>query len=106
VLAPAGKSVPIDGSTIKLYIDGVHVPLAASYNHPRPDVKAYVPGLANSDGPEARFTIDTTQFAEALNGLTREIARQREEASAPRRREIERDPDGRMVAITEWQEAV
>ena len=69
VLTPAGKSVPIDGSTIKLYIDGVQVPVAASYNHPRPDVKAYFPGLANSDGPEAHFTIDTTQFADGVHTI-------------------------------------
>ncbi len=65
-----------------------------------------VPAITVEAAPTPTVIIDTTQFAEALHGLTREIVRQREESNAPKRREIERDADGRMVAITEWQEAV
>ena len=69
VLTPAGKSIPTDGSTINVYIDGVLVGPVTSYNQPRPDVKAFFPGLANSDGPEARLTIDTTTLADGVHTI-------------------------------------
>ena len=69
VLTPTGKTIPIDGSTIKVYIDGVLVGPVTSYNLPRPDVKAIFPGLANSDGPEARLTIDTTLLADGVHTI-------------------------------------
>ena len=69
VLTPAGKAVPFDGSTIRVYIDGVFLSPVASYNNPRPDVKAFFPGLANSDGPEARLSIDTTTLADGVHTI-------------------------------------
>ena len=69
VLTPAGKAIPFDGSTIKVYIDGALLSPVTSYNHPRPDVKAYFPGLGNSDGPEARLSIDTTMFADGVHTI-------------------------------------
>lgn len=69
VLTPAGKSIPIDGSTIKVYIDGVLLGPVGSYNVARPDVKAFFPGLANSDGPEARLSIDTTTLADGVHTI-------------------------------------
>src|SRR6185369_15909129 len=53
VLTPAGKTIPFDGSTIKVYIDGALLSPVSEYNRPRPDVKAFFPSLGNSDGPEA-----------------------------------------------------
>ena len=69
VLTPAGKSIPLDGSTIKVYIDGVLLGPVSTYNHPRPDVKAYFPNLANSDGPEAQLSIDTTTLANGVHTI-------------------------------------
>ena len=43
------RSIPIDGSTITVLVDGVSVG-TADYNHFRPDIAAAVPGLANSNG--------------------------------------------------------
>jgi hypothetical protein len=69
VLTPAGKAIPFDGSTIKVYIDGVLLAPVTSYNNARPDVKAFFPGLANSDGPEARLSIDTTTLADGVHTI-------------------------------------
>ena len=69
ILTPGSKQVPTDGSTIKVYIDGALVGPVTSYNLPRPDVKSYFPGLTNSDGPEARLSIDTTQFADGVHTI-------------------------------------
>ena len=69
VLTPAGKMIPLDGGTIKVYVDGTLIGPVAAYNLPRPDVKAYFPGLANSDGPGARLAIDTTQFTDGVHTI-------------------------------------
>jgi len=69
VLTPAGKSIPTDGSTIKVYIDGVLVSSVTQYNLPRPDVKSFFPGLANSNGPEARLSIDTRTLADGVHTI-------------------------------------
>jgi hypothetical protein len=68
-LTPAGKSIPVDGSTINVYIDGVLVGPVTSYNHARPDVTTLFPGLANSDGPGAQFSIDTTTLADGVHTI-------------------------------------
>jgi hypothetical protein len=69
VLTPAGKGIPFDGSTIKVYVDGVLLSPVSAYNRPRPDVKAFFPGLANSDGPEAILSIDTTTLADGVHTI-------------------------------------
>jgi len=69
VLTPQPKTIPIDGSTIRAYIDGELLPAASQYNYSRPDVKAYFPGLGNSDGPAAFFTIDTTTLADGVHTI-------------------------------------
>ena len=68
-LTPAGKGIPPDGTTINVYVDGTLVGPVTTYNVTRPDVKAYFPGLANSDGPEGRLLIDTTQFADGVHTI-------------------------------------
>jgi hypothetical protein len=71
VLAQPGKSIPLDGSTIRLWIDGALQPHAASYHHPRPDVAALFPNppYVNASGPAAQFTIDTTQFTNGIHTM-------------------------------------
>ena len=69
VLTPQPKTIPIDGSTIRAYIDGVLLPAVSQFNYPRPDVKAYFPGLGNSDGPAALFSIDTTTLADGVHTI-------------------------------------
>src|SRR6185312_6621754 len=69
VLTPRNKSIPFDGSTIKVYIDGALLGPVSAYNQPRPDVKAFFPNLANSDGPEAQLSIDTTMLADGVHTI-------------------------------------
>jgi hypothetical protein len=70
-LAQPGRFIPFDGTTLRLFIDGVQQPNAASYNNPRPDVAALFPSppYANSGGPAAQFTIDTTAFANGVHTI-------------------------------------
>jgi hypothetical protein len=71
VLAQPGRSIPVDGSTLRLLIDGVAQPNPASYNHARPDVAPLFPDppYVNSSGPAAQFTIDTTQFTNGIHTI-------------------------------------
>ena len=69
VLTPQPKTIPFDGSTIKVYIDGVLVSPVTSYNDARPDVKALFPNLANSNGPGARLAIDTTKLTNGVHTI-------------------------------------
>ncbi len=62
VLTPMPNKVPVDGSTISLYIDAILRPETAVYNQPRGDVSGLFPGYENSAAPGALFTFDTTGF--------------------------------------------
>lgn len=71
VLAQPNRLIPTNGSTLQLLIDGVVQPIAASYNHARPDVAALFPNppYLNAGGPAAQFAIDTTQFANGIHTI-------------------------------------
>lgn len=69
VLTPMPNKIPEDGSTIQLYIDGVLLNNTATYNGYRSDIAGYFPGYANSDGAAARFTVDTTAFADGVHTI-------------------------------------
>jgi len=71
VLAQPGQFIPFNGATIRLLIDGALQPNGASYDNPRPDVAFYFPAptYANSGGPAAQFTIDTTQFTNGVHTI-------------------------------------
>jgi hypothetical protein len=62
------KFIPIDGSTLMVYVDGV--PLGSpSYNHYRSDVATAFPGLANSNGAVGFRVIDTTMLSDGLHTI-------------------------------------
>jgi len=71
VLAQPGHVIPFSGSTIRLMVDGALQPNGASYDNVRPDVAFYFPAptYANSGGPAAQFTIDTTQFTNGVHTM-------------------------------------
>jgi hypothetical protein len=71
VLAQPGRSIPFDGSTIRLFIDGVERPNVAGYGFARPDVAALFPfpTYPNANGPAAQFALDTTQFADGMRTM-------------------------------------
>ena len=71
VLAQPGRSIPFDGSTIRLFIDGAERSNLAGYGFARPDVAALFPfpTYPNANGPAAQFTLDTTQFADGMRTI-------------------------------------
>jgi len=68
-LTPAHTSIPIDGSTIDVYIDNMFVG-HPTYNLYRQDIATLFPGLANSNGAVGLFLIDTTQLSNGLHTIS------------------------------------
>ena len=70
-LAPQPRIIPIDGSTIDVYIDGVFRGHPV-YNNVRPDIATLFPGLrntSNGNGAIGYFMIDTTQLSNGLHTI-------------------------------------
>lgn len=67
-LTPLPKAIPVDGSTIVVFIDGVAVG-TANYNQFRSDIATLFPGLANSNGASGNRTIDTTTLANGVHTI-------------------------------------
>lgn len=68
VLTPQPNSIPADGSTINVYIDGVNRG-NPTYNIYRQDVANLFPGYNNSDGAGFLFQIDTTTYADGIHSI-------------------------------------
>lgn len=68
VLTPQPAAIPGDGSTISVWIDGVHVGNPV-YNIFRADIAALFPGYANSDGAVGYFYLDTTGYEDGLHTI-------------------------------------
>jgi hypothetical protein len=68
VLTPMPNSIPTDGSTINIYVDGVDLGHPV-YNVYRGDVASLFPGYANSNGAHAYFDIDTTAFTNGVHTI-------------------------------------
>jgi Leucine-rich repeat (LRR) protein len=62
------NSIPVNGSTINVVIDGV-VKGHPGYNFFRSDVAALFPGYANSDGAGGGYYIDTTKLENGLHTI-------------------------------------
>jgi hypothetical protein len=60
--------IPVDGSTIDIYIDGVFIG-HPTYNGYREDIAALFPGYANSDGSWAYFNFDTTFYSDGVHTI-------------------------------------
>jgi hypothetical protein len=69
VLTPMPNSIPADGSTINVYIDG-EVQGHPGYNINRTDIAALFPGYANSDGAGGYYYIDTTKLKNGLHTIS------------------------------------
>jgi hypothetical protein len=67
-LTPIPKSIPTDGSTIWVWIDGVPVGHPV-YNNYRVDIATLFPGYANSDGAVGYFYIDTTAYPNGVHTI-------------------------------------
>ena len=67
-LTPLPKTIPKDGSTIWVWVDGV--PLGhPNYNQYRPDIAALFPGYNNSDGAVGVYHIDLTPYENGIHIL-------------------------------------
>jgi hypothetical protein len=68
-LTPLPKSIPPDGSTITVYIDGVAAGRPV-YNQHRADIADLFPGLNNSGGAIGVFSIDTTRLSNGVHTIS------------------------------------
>ena len=72
-LTPQPGTIPLDGSTITVFVDSVpvgtlNVPPNV-YNQYRPDVSGGFPGLNNTAGPVGAFFLDTTKYANGVHTI-------------------------------------
>jgi len=68
VLTPIPNAIPVDGSTIEVFVDGVSLGHPV-YNIYREDIAALFPGYANSDGAHAYFDFDTTVYGNGVHTI-------------------------------------
>jgi len=67
-LTPQPSSIPVDGSTITVWVDGV--PLGHPvYNVYRSDIASLFPGTNNSNGAGGYFHLDTTAYANGVHTI-------------------------------------
>jgi hypothetical protein len=68
VLTPMPNKIPVNGSTIKVFIDGQNLgnPI---YNIYRSDIARLFPGYANSNGAMAYFDFDTTTYVSGIHTI-------------------------------------
>jgi hypothetical protein len=68
VLTPLPNTIPTDGSTIEVWVDGVSLGNVV-YNRYREDIAALFPGYNNSDGAVGYFDLDTTQLTNGVHTI-------------------------------------
>jgi len=68
VLTPQPKSIPIDGSTITVWVDGQPKGHPV-YNNYRADIATLFPGYVNSNGAVGYFYLDTTAYADGIHTI-------------------------------------
>jgi len=68
VLTPQPNTIPTDGSTINVWIDGVDLG-HPTYNIYRSDIAQFFPGYNNSSGAAGYFKLDTTAYANGIHTI-------------------------------------
>jgi len=68
VLTPLPDRIPTDGSTIRVWVDGVLLGNPV-YNLYREDIALLFPGYRNSSGAGGYFYLDTTRYANGVHTL-------------------------------------
>jgi hypothetical protein len=68
VLTPQPNHIPIDGSTIDVFIDGVKMGRPV-YNNYRKDIAALFPGYANSQAAIGYYYIDTNAYTNGVHTI-------------------------------------
>jgi hypothetical protein len=72
-LTPQPSAIPIDGSTIWVYIDDVPVGHPV-YNNFRADIAGLFPNLGNSNGAVGYYVLDTTRLTNGLHSIAWVVA--------------------------------
>jgi hypothetical protein len=67
-LTPQPKMIPLDGSSIEVYVDGVFLGHPV-YNQFRSDLASVFPGLRNTNGASAHFMLDTRTLTDGLHTI-------------------------------------
>jgi len=67
-LTPQPNTIPTDGSTIGVYVDGVKIG-KPTYNIYRPDIPALFPYYKNSNGAVGYFYLDTTKYSSGVHTI-------------------------------------
>jgi hypothetical protein len=67
-LTPQPNKIPENGSTIKVYVDGVKIG-NPTYNLYRSDIASYFPDYANSDSAIGKFILDTTEYENGVHTI-------------------------------------
>ncbi len=67
-LTPQPKTIPTNGSTITVFVDGVSLG-HPTYNNYRSDIASLFPGYKNTDGAVGFLPIDTTALADGLHTI-------------------------------------
>ena len=80
-LTPLPKTIPKDGSTMNVLVDGASIG-TVTYDNNRPDIQGLFPGLNNSDGAIGFRVIDTTTLA---NGAAHDLVDGRRQSGGDRR---------------------
>ncbi|HLP45456.1 MAG TPA: hypothetical protein VK469_05900, partial [Candidatus Kapabacteria bacterium] len=68
VLTPQPNGIPIDGSTIAVWIDGLKIGRPV-YNNYREDIAELFPGYANSNGAVGYFYLDTAKYKNGVHTI-------------------------------------
>lgn len=68
VLTPPPNFIPVNGSTLNVWVDGVNKGHPV-YNCFRSDIVALFPGYANIQGSGGFFYLDTTKYADGLHSI-------------------------------------
>jgi hypothetical protein len=72
-LTPQPNTIPVDGSTINVWVDGV--PLGHPvYNQHRADIVAVFPGYNNSSGAVGYYYLDTTTYENGIHTIQWTVA--------------------------------
>jgi hypothetical protein len=67
-LTPQPGTIPTNGSTIAVFVDGVSLG-SPVYNNVRPDIATLFPGYNNSNGAIGYFYLDTTTLSNGLHSI-------------------------------------
>ncbi|NIM15320.1 MAG: hypothetical protein GTO45_25365 [Candidatus Aminicenantes bacterium] len=68
VLTPQPNTIPIDGSSIDVIVDGVNIG-HPTYNNYRADIAGLFPSYNNSNGAVGYFYLDTTAYANGVHTI-------------------------------------